>query len=152
MVEKVMYLLDTNILLELLLEQDNADEVERFLCDVPPNRLYLSEFSLYSLGIILARRKGLAAFWQMIEDLILQGGIQRVRLEVAEMQNLVHAAQNFNLDFDDAYQYVAAERHNLVIVSFDGDFDRTPRGRQTPGEILRKLEREALEDTSDSLA
>jgi hypothetical protein len=40
-----------------------------------------------------------------------------------------------NLDFDDAYQYSAAEKYNLTIVSFDSDFDRTPRGRKTPAEI-----------------
>jgi len=51
----VMYLLDTNIILELLLDQDRAAEVERFLRTTPPGRLYFSEFSLYSLGIILFR-------------------------------------------------------------------------------------------------
>jgi predicted nucleic acid-binding protein len=35
------------------------------------------------------------------------------------------------LDFDDAYQYVAAEKHSMALVSFDADFDRTDRGRRT---------------------
>ena len=39
--------------------------------------------------------------------------------------------QQFSLDFDDAYQYVAAEKYGLTIVSFDNDFDRTERGRET---------------------
>ena len=43
--------------------------------------------------------------------------------------------QRFNLDFDDAYQYVAAEKFNLEIVSFDSDFDRTERGRKTPDQV-----------------
>jgi len=29
------------------------------------------------------------------------------------------------LDFDDAYQYALAEKHDLIIVSFDSDFDKT---------------------------
>jgi len=41
-----------------------------------------------------------------------------------------------NLDFDDAYQYVAAEQNNLVIVSFDSDFNKTPLGSKNPAEIL----------------
>ena len=41
------------------------------------------------------------------------------------------------LDFDDAYHYAAAEKHNLIIVSFDRDFDRTERGRQIPAEVLQ---------------
>jgi hypothetical protein len=44
--------------------------------------------------------------------------------------------RGFNLDFDDAYQYVAAEKHDLTLVSFDADFDRTDRGRKTPADIL----------------
>jgi len=44
--------------------------------------------------------------------------------------------RGFNLDFDDAYQYVAAEKHNLTLVSLAADFDRTDRGRKTPADIL----------------
>jgi predicted nucleic acid-binding protein len=43
---------------------------------------------------------------------------------------------HFDLDFDDAYQYVAAEKSGPVVAGFDGDFDRTERGRKTPAEIL----------------
>ena len=131
-----MYLLDTNVVLELLLDQDKADEVERFLRDTPPERLYLSEFALYSLGIVLFRHGRHAAFLQVVEDLLVMSRIRLVRLGGAEMQSIVRAAQRFDLDFDDAYQYVTAERHDLTIVSFDGDFDRTERGRQTPGMVL----------------
>jgi predicted nucleic acid-binding protein len=52
------------------------------------------------------------------------------------MPQLVRAAQTFHLDFDDAYQYAVAERYDLTLVSFDVDFDRTGRQRQTPGELL----------------
>ncbi|MFA6372325.1 MAG: hypothetical protein WCW68_06850 [Methanothrix sp.] len=44
--------------------------------------------------------------------------------------------KSFHLDFDDAYQYVAAERNDLVLVSFDADFDKTDMGRKTPADIL----------------
>lgn len=36
-----MYLLDTNILLELLLDQERANEVERLMCSVPGRNLYI---------------------------------------------------------------------------------------------------------------
>jgi len=49
--------------------------------------------------------------------------------------------QRFHLDFDDAYQYVAAEKYDLTLVSFDADFDRTPRGRRTPGEMILEIRR-----------
>lgn len=59
------------------------------------------------------------------------------------MHRVVAVMEQFGLDFDDAYQYVAAERTDATIVSFDGDFDHTGRKRQTPAEILR--ERDAAE-------
>lgn len=44
-------------------------------------------------------------------------------------------AQAFNLDFDDAYQYLVAEKHGAEIISFDADFDRTKKGRKMPGMV-----------------
>jgi len=60
------------------------------------------------------------------------GGLKKVE----DMVSVIEAAQRFNLDFDDAYQYAAAEKYGLTIVSFDADFDRTEQGRKTAGEIL----------------
>jgi len=54
---KTKYLLDTNILLELLLNQEKADEVQHFLNAISINQLYLTEFSLYSIGINYLRKK-----------------------------------------------------------------------------------------------
>jgi hypothetical protein len=132
-----MYLADTNLIAEILLRQTKAEEVKRLLESTAPEGLYLTEFSLYSLGIILLRRKMHDTFLQTVDDLLLTGGIRLVRLGLEDMQDIVHASRRFNLDFDDAYQYVAAEKYSLIIVSFDGDFDRTERGRRTPTEVLQ---------------
>jgi hypothetical protein len=40
-----MYLVDTNIWLERLLEQDRSEEVERFLDQVPSDQLLMTDFS-----------------------------------------------------------------------------------------------------------
>jgi len=130
-----MYLLDTNIILELLLDQNRADEVEQFLQTVEPRRLHISEFSLYSFGILLTRRGMQETFLQMTNDLLIAGGIQILRLEIEDMATVVATSRQFNLDFDDAYQYVVAQRYGLTIVSFDTDFDRTELGRSTPADL-----------------
>src|SRR5437868_6040052 len=124
-----MYLLDTNILLELLLNQKKAGDVERLLLTIPAQNLYLTEFSLYSIGIILIRQKKHAAFVSLVEDLIEIANINVLRLLPGDMQDIAHHAQNSGLDFDDAYQYTVAEKYSLTIVSFDSDFDRTAKGR-----------------------
>jgi hypothetical protein len=59
-------------------------------------------------------------------------GVQILRLELEDASKLVEVAVQYDLDFDDAYQYVAVEKFGLQIVSFDSDFDRTDRGRKLP--------------------
>ncbi len=131
-----MYLLDTNIILELLLDQKKADEVEKLLRTSVPGTLYFSEFSFYSLGVILFRLKKYEIFLRAEKDLFDRGGVQLIRLRQEQMQQIVKAAENFKLDFDDAYQYCIAEENNLTIVSFDKDFDKTKRGRKIPSDIM----------------
>jgi len=129
------YLLDTNIILELLLEQEQADEVERLLRTVSPATLFLSEFTLFSLGIILFKHKRHDVFLQMLKDL-LGNGIQVIRIAESEMPNIVVIARQFSLDFDDAYQYAISKSRELILVSYDRDFDKTPEKRMIPEEII----------------
>ena len=85
-----MYLVDTNVWLEVLLAQERAAEAQ----------------------------------------------IACIRLDSSGLKQALALCQQYQIDFDDAYQYVAAEKHDLIIVSFDKDFDRTTRGRKTPAEII----------------
>lgn len=131
------YLLDTSVILELLLDQSSADSVQRFLMGAPKGSLHISEFALYSIGILLFRRKEQDVFLQAVNDLLVVGGVGLIRLDVKEMDEIAEISKRVGLDFDDAYQYTAAEKYKLVLVSFDKHFDRTDIGRKTPEEILR---------------
>jgi len=75
-------------------------------------------------------------FLRFVEDAFLVGAVYLIHLEPEDTHDLVRVVEQFNLDFDDAYQYVAAEKYKLTIVSFDSDFDRTERRRKTPAELL----------------
>ena len=46
------YLLDTNIFLEILLNQDKKEKAKMFIFD-NIERLFISDFSLHSIGVIL---------------------------------------------------------------------------------------------------
>jgi predicted nucleic acid-binding protein len=65
--------------------------------------------------------------------------LHMVSLSYEDMGNVIEVFARFNLDFDDAYQYVVAEKYNLTIISFDSDFDRTERGRKTPRKVLEQF-------------
>jgi predicted nucleic acid-binding protein len=130
-----VFLVDTNVFLEVLLEQQRAEEAREFLLNAPADSLHISDFSLYSIGIILVRRHLSEIFRLFLQD--VEAGMHLVRLNLAELDILPEVAQNLNLDFDDAYQYVLVERRGLHLVSFDADFDGTPLGRVTPAVALR---------------
>ncbi len=133
-----MYVVDTNIWLERLLDQARAEEVGRFLADVTPDQLALSDFSLHSIGVVLARLDRSQVFLQFVRDVLLDGDVALVSVLPDAMSRLVEVMRQFRLDFDDAYQYVAAEQRGATLVSFDGDFDGTERGRLTPEQVLTR--------------
>jgi len=134
-----MYLVDTNVWLERLLGQEKSDEVGEFLDQVPSNRLSITDFAFHSICLILLRLKRKQALLDFVQDVFFNASVALITLKPEDTQKVVEAVDKFSLDFDDAYQYVAAERHGLVIVSFDSDLDRTKRGKKTPAEILIEI-------------
>jgi predicted nucleic acid-binding protein len=131
-----MLLVDANVWLELLLDQEQAGQVRDFLRAVPLGELAITDFALHSIGVVLARNKRDDLFVRFISDLLVDTGVRYVSLDFADLMAVTKTRERLPLDFDDAYQYVAAEKHDLTLVSFDADFDRTERGRKTPADVL----------------
>ena len=134
-----MLLLDTNIILEIVLEQDNAQECVNLLEQYDKIDFFISDFSIHSIGVILNKRNNLEKFDKLIEDLRL---VLKAILSLDhyyDLKRLINIMKAFDLDFDDAYQYRIAEKYKLTIVSFDKDFDKTKLGKRTPTEILQTI-------------
>jgi predicted nucleic acid-binding protein len=129
-------IVDTNIWLERLLGQKRADEVTRLLNTVPGCDLATSEFAFYSIGHILVAREQLFGFRRFVTDLFVDGNVSIVRLAGKDFYDVLGAIEQYHLDFDDAYQYVAATSRELRLVSFDTDFDRTDIERLEPADVL----------------
>lgn len=134
------YLLDTNIWLEGMLEQEHAADVVDLLARVPSEQLCMTDFTLHSIGVILHRLKQRQTYIQFVQDVLLDGATHLITLPPDMMEELSIASEKYRLDFDDAYQYLAAVRYDLSLVSLDSDFDRTDRGRRTPHDIIRDLD------------
>lgn len=134
-----MLLLDTNIILEIALEQDNAQECVNLLEQYDKIDFFISDFSIHSIGVILNKRNNLEKFDKLIEDLRL---VLKAILSLDhyyDLKRLINIMKVFDLDFDDAYQYRIAEKYKLTIVNFDKDFDKTKLGKRTPAEILQTI-------------
>ena len=134
-----MYLVDTNIWLEHLLSQARAEEAKQFLTGLDTSVLFLSDFSLHSICVILGRSKQYAVLDQFIFDVFMNGQVTVLTVCAADTKTVTAVMQSQQLDFDDAYQYVIAKRDQFTLVSFDEDFDRSDLQRQTPAQILASL-------------
>jgi hypothetical protein len=138
MADEARLLLDSSVLLEFLLNQERAEEVARFFNETLEAGLYVTDFSVHAVAIILVRKKRAEMLAKFVDDLFFIRGAQVIRFDLDDVAAVAARATALGLDFDDAYQYVAAEKHSLTLVSFDADFDRTELGRKTPADVLKQ--------------
>lgn len=116
-----MYLVDTNVFLEVLLTQQQQEVCKNFL-DANTGNLYISDFSLHSIGIILFRNNKEGVFQKFVSDVIFN--IKMVTLKEDSYKGLGEIKRALGLDFDDAYQYKVAKEHGIEIVTMDKDFEK----------------------------
>ncbi len=114
-----MYLIDTNIFLEVLLIQDKKETCKNFL-DTNVGVLYISDFSLHSIGVILFKNDKKYIFQKFLDDIFLKVAI--INLPKETYRDLADL-KDLGLDFDDAYQFKVAKEHDLKIVTMDKDFE-----------------------------
>lgn len=131
-----MFVLDTNIWLELLLQQEKADEVRQFMETADPADLAISEFSLYSIAVILSKLDRHDLLDDFLSDVVIGSGVVRIALNGDELREVLMAMSKFGLTFDDAYQYVSAVTRKRILVTFDKHFDRTDIEPRVPSEVL----------------
>lgn len=114
-----MFLLDTNILLEILLGQEKSEQCRSFITD-HANRLYLSDFSLHSIGVILFRLKKPDLFQEFISEVLPRVTVVQLPSEGYGEIRDIHGATR--LDFDDSFQLAIARTYDLTLVTLDNDF------------------------------
>src|SRR5258706_12186088 len=119
MEKPINFLVDTNIWLERLLDQEKSQEVNEFLQKIPSENLSVSDFSLHSIGIILAKTNKIELFKTFAYDLFFTGNVSLLTLINIEIISIAQEIEVRNLDFDDAYQSVVSKKYNIDIVTFD---------------------------------
>ena len=128
--------MDTNVWLERLLGQEKSDIAGKFFDITPTNKLFVSDFSMHSIGVILSRLKKYEVFEKFLEDLFINGQIELLVLETFELLDVISNIQKYKLDFDDSYQLSVAQKYDLVLISFDKDFNIPGLKKNTPDQII----------------
>jgi predicted nucleic acid-binding protein len=140
--EQASLLIDANVILEFLLARQRQDECLALLqlaSDGKVNALVMS-YAVHSIEYMLYREGSLTALRTFLE--LLQASVGLTVYESSPAEDLTalaftkKAEAPFQLDFDDALHYATAKKHNLALVTFDHDFDRTDLTRVAPADIL----------------
>ena len=118
------FLFDTNIFLEILLGQEKKESCKKTLIDFK-RTIFLSEFTVHSIGVILFRQKKFTIFDSFISDLSNNGRI--ITLPIQKYPQIPVIAQKYQLDFDDSMQTAVALEFNLGIITPDKDFRKVRR-------------------------
>jgi len=114
-------LVDTNIFLEILLEQTKKESCKNFLNNNIGN-LNISDFSLHSVGVHLIKNKQYEVFKRFAKDVLPE--INLITLPKDLYAEVVSIAKKYNLDFDDSYQCAIAKEFDFSISTMDNDFKR----------------------------
>lgn len=136
-----MFLIDTNIFLELMLDQERADECERFLEEVKQGRqeAIITDLVLDSILLIMEskhkRPSELAMFLISLAD---YKGLQLYWLSVIDRAHATEHMDKLGLDFEDSTLVEVCKRLSLDgIVSFDRHFNNSRIRKLEPKEIVR---------------
>jgi len=117
----MMFLVDTNVFLEILLRQEKKESCKKFM-DNNVRDLNITDFSLHSIGVILFRYDKKDVFQKFVEDVI--PNVKLLSLPIGMYGEMINASKSLTLDFDDAYQYIIARYYGLKVVTMDKDFEK----------------------------
>jgi hypothetical protein len=127
-----------------MLDQEKSDVVSLFFEQISPDDIFVSDFTIHSIGVILSRdrkdiqswSKRLDLFSGFLEDLFVNAQIGQLSLIPDELMQVISNMQEYALDFDDAYQLTISQKHDLIIITFDKDFNAKGIRKSTPEEII----------------
>ena len=133
-----MHLIDTNIFLEILLEQEKADDCEKLLqkINLSSEKFYVSSFSMHSIEVIMWRNDKKEELKNFLSDILVSRIIRVDTSTIDEIDSIINPEKK--LDFDDSLQYALCKKMNLKIISYDKHFDKTGITRVEPKDINLK--------------
>jgi predicted nucleic acid-binding protein len=133
-----MYLVDTNIFLEVLLSRAKKEECKQLLRSLRDGKKssVVTDFTIHSIIVImdsLSKLNGLKIF---LSSLLAYKGLHIYHTTITDEINATEIATQQKLDMDDAIQYSTALSTNIeAIISFDKHFNNLKVPRMEPHQI-----------------
>lgn len=123
-------LIDTNIFLEVQLNQERATQATKILKAISVNKVqgYITDYTIDSVIIIMEHYdKSPDEIKRFLLSLLGYKGLEFYQLSIYDKIEATEHMKLKNLDFDDACMYQAMNVLKVdQIASFDADFDKIP--------------------------
>lgn len=136
-----MYLIDTNIFLEVMLSQARSNECKIFLDSIKNGKVKacITDFSIYSIMLIMSSLSKVNELKNFLSSLSAYKGLTIYHIKLTDMLRVTEVIEKKGLDIDDAIQYsVAIASRVKAIVSFDKHFDGLEILRVEPVQLIKK--------------
>jgi len=133
-----MFLIDTNIFLEVMLARSKRKACIAFLNAVKTGRekAAVTDFTIYSIMIILHVRGKLRELDRFLRSLTAYRGLTLYAASLEDKVQAVELAMSGEFNVDDAVQYASARSLRAkAIISLDRDFDDHDIPRMDPREF-----------------
>lgn len=133
------YLIDTNIFLEVLLNQDNKESCLALLELIEKGEIQVivTSFALHSIAIILEKLKGIDYYRDFLEIITTSEGLMTYSTTPQDEIEICKISKRFNLTFDDSLHYFVTKTFKLKLVSLDSDLDKTDIIRVHPEDVIK---------------
>ena len=85
-------------------------------------QIYISDFSLHSIAVILFKHDKENLFKDFLDDILPK--VKIITLSKELYKDLPDVKRKYKLDFDDAYQFRITDENGFEIVTMDSDFKK----------------------------
>lgn len=118
-----MFLFDTNIFLEILLDQEHAEVCQEAL-QLPTSESpgWLTHFSLHAIEALVGHRRRFAVLQRFLEFVNEHPHLYVYATSLEEERSIATFASDVGLDFDDALQLYVVKKQQGMLITLDRDF------------------------------
>ena len=133
-----MYLVDTNIFLEILLARSRKEDCKKLLSQLRDGKKtgLVTDFTVHSIIVTMDSLNKLAELRTFLSSLTAYKGLHIHNTSIIDEIKATQIAIQNKLDMDDAIQYTTALTTNAeAIISFDKHFSNLKTPRKEPHQI-----------------
>ena len=134
-------LIDSNIIVEIGRKQNKNRVCGDFLNSIKEGmiseEIFITQFALHAIEALVSDIDS-----NLIKDFLLlihQGFIKTYNSKTEDDLMAMSVKKDLKLDFDDAVQFIAANKLQTYLVTYDKDFSHTSLQTKTPEEVLIEL-------------